>query len=239
MVWKAEEIPSRLRVASVVGKRTDREANELILKVEERRSSDGSEIPLFISDNLDNYTHALLNVYGERVKPPKKRGRRGRPRKKPIVRPPHNLLYGQVVKHRDKHGRITSIERRVVFGTAKRIKAKLAQAGGCYTTISTAHVERDNLTARQTSSRLVREALSFSKKMEALRWHTALDDLTYNLSRYHSSLRVRLKRPQPTRGRKGSPKKWIQRTPAMAAGSTDHRWTMEELMTYPIIKPYR
>lgn len=30
MVWKAEELPSRLGVASVVGKRTEREANEPI-----------------------------------------------------------------------------------------------------------------------------------------------------------------------------------------------------------------
>lgn len=234
MVWKAEELPSRLRVASAVGKRTDKEAVELISKVKER--SDGS-LPLFISDNLDAYPHALLNVYGEREEP-KREKRRGRPRTRPVVRPPADLQYGQVVKHRDEHGRITSIERRVVFGTDEEVKRKLEEAG-CYTTISTAHVERDNLTSRQTSSRLVREALSFSKAMEALRYHTALDDLVYNFSRNHGSLRVRLRRPQPTRGRKGTPRKWTQRTPAIAAGITTHRWSMGELMTYPIIKPYR
>ena len=51
MVWKAEELPSRLRVASVVGKRTEKEATELVSKVKER--SDGT-IPLFVSDNLDS-----------------------------------------------------------------------------------------------------------------------------------------------------------------------------------------
>jgi hypothetical protein len=75
--------------------------------------------------------------------------------------------------------------------------------------------------------------------MEMLMHHAALNDLAYNFSREHSSLRVRLQRPEPTRGRKGAPKRWTQRTPAMAAGITDHRWTMEELMTYPMIKPYR
>lgn len=231
MVWKAEELPSRLRVASLVGKRTDKEANELISKVKER--SDGS-IPLFVSDNLDNYPHALLNVYGEREEP-KREKRVGRPRTRPIVRPPDDLQYGQVVKHRDEHGRITSIERRVVFGTEEGFKAKLAEAGGCYSTISTAHVERDNLTSRQTSARLVRDALSFSKTMEALRWQTALDDLAYNFTRYHRSLRVKLEQPEPTRGN-GTPKKWIQRTPAMAAGMTDHRWTIGELMAYPMVE---
>jgi IS1 family transposase len=230
MVWKAEELPTRLRVASVVGKRTEKEATELISKVKER--SDGS-LPLFMSDNLDSYPNALLNVYGE-TEEPKRERRRGRPRTRPIVRPPTDLQYAQVVKHRDEHGRITSIERRVVFGTEEKVKDKLGEAG-CYTTISTAHVESDNLMSRQTSSRLVRKALSFSKSMEELRYHNALDDLAHNFSRYHGSLRVRLDEPQPTRG-KGTPRKWRQRTPAIAAGATDHRWTMWELMVYPIVK---
>jgi hypothetical protein len=158
MVWKAEELPSRLRVASVVGKRGDKEAVELISKVKER--SDGG-LPLFVSDNLDSYPHGLLSVYGEKEEPRRGKRRRGRPRTKPIIKPPADLQYAQVVKHRDKHGRITSIERRVIFGTEEGVKEKLQEAG-CYTTISTAHVERDNLTSRQTSSRLVRKALSFS-----------------------------------------------------------------------------
>jgi hypothetical protein len=234
MVWKAEELPSRLRVASVVGKRGDKEAVELVSKVKER--SDGG-LPLFVSDNLDSYPHALLSVYGEEEEPRRGKRRRGRPRTKPIIKPPADLQYAQVVKHRDKHGRITSIERRVIFGTEEGVKEKLQEAG-CYTTISTAHVERDNLTSRQTSSRLVRKALSFSKSMEELRYHTALDDLAHNFSRCHDSLRVKLPKPQPTRGKEGTPKRWMRRTPAMAAGITDRRWTMEDLMSYPLVKPY-
>ena len=234
MVWKAEELPSRLRVASVVGKRTEKEATELISKVKER--SDGS-LPLFLSDNLDSYPNALLNVYGEKEEPRReKKRRRGRPRTRPIIKPPADLQYGQVVKHRDEHGRMTSIERRVVFGTEEKVKEKLVEAGCCYTTISTAHVESDNLMSRQTNSRLVRDALSFSKEMEALRYQTALDDMAHNFLRHHDSLRVRLSKPERTRGKNGTRKKWLQRTPAMAAGITDHRWTMEELMTYPIMK---
>ncbi len=232
MVWKAEELPSRLRVASAVGKRSDKEATELIAKVKER--SDGS-IPLFISDNLDAYPHALLNAYGEKEKEPRREGRRRRRTNKPITKPPDDLQYAQVVKHRDEHGRITSIERSVIFGTEEGVREKLMDAG-CYTTISTAHVESDNLMSRQTSSRLVRDALSFSKAMEALRYHTALDDVAHNFLRHHGSLRVRLGKSQPTRGKKGTPRRWVQRTPAMAAGVTDHRWTMEELMTYPVLK---
>lgn len=238
MVWKAEELPSRLRIASVVGKRRDKEATELISKVKERSADDG-KIPLLISDNLDNYPHALQTVYGEEVKPSDAgcKKRRGRPRTKPVIKPPDELQYGQVIKHRDEHGRVTLIERKVIFGTEEKVREKLKEAG-CYTKLSTAHIERDNLTTRQTSSRLVREALSFSKAMEALRWHTELDDLAHNFSRHHSSLRIRLDKSQPTRGRKGTMKRWIQRTPAMAAGITDHRWSIQELMTYPLVKSY-
>ena len=153
MVWKAEELPSRLRVASVVGRKTEKEATELISKEKER--SDGT-IPFFIPDNLDSYPNTLLNVYGEKEEPKRER-KRERPRSRPVVRSPPELQYAQVVKHRDEHGRITSIERRVVFGSEEEIK-KLEDAG-CYTTISTAHVESDNLMSRQTSPRLVREAL--------------------------------------------------------------------------------
>jgi hypothetical protein len=233
MVWRAEELPSRLRVATVVGKRTDREATELISKVRDR--SDGS-LPLFLSDDLNSYPNALLNVHGEKEEP-KREKRPGRPRTRPIVRPPEDLQYAQVVKHRDERGRVTSIERKVVFGTEEGVKEKLEEAG-CYTTISTAHVERDNLSSRQTNGRLVRKALSFSKGMEELRQQMSLDDLAYNFSKEHSSLRVRLRRPEPTRGVKGTKKRWAKRTPAMAAGLTDRRWKMEELMTYPIFKPY-
>ncbi len=234
MVWKAEELPSRLRVASVVGKRTQKEASELIQKVKER--SDGST-PAFLSDNLDSYPRALLDIYGEKEEPRWEK-RRGRPRTRPIVKPPDDLHYAQVVKHRDEHGRITSIERRVVFGTEEGLSEKLSEAG-CYRTISTGHIERDNLTSRQTNPRLVRKALSFSKDMEMLGHQTALVDLAYNFSMCHSSLRVKLPRRELTRGRNGTRKKWAQRTPAMAAGLTAHRWTMMEIMTFPLLDSYR
>jgi hypothetical protein len=38
----------------------------------------------------------------------------------------------------------------------------------------------------------------------------------------------------PTKGCKGSYKKWKQVTPAMAAGLTDHVWTMDELLSFRV-----
>ena len=54
----------------------------------------------------------------------------------------------------------------------------------------------------------------------------------------HDSLSQRLSVPQPTRG-SGSPKKWQPVTPAMAAGLTDHVWTMEELLSYRVPPDFR
>jgi hypothetical protein len=44
----------------------------------------------------------------------------------------------------------------------------------------------------------------------------------YNFCDFHKSLRLRL-----SVGRHGF--HWVQRTPALAAGLADHRWTLEEL----------
>jgi hypothetical protein len=42
---------------------------------------------------------------------------------------------------------------------------------------------------------------------------------------------------EPTRGT-GSPRRWQPRTPAMAAGLTDHVWTTDELLSYRVPAPF-
>jgi len=87
--------------------------------------------------------------------------------------------------------------------------------------MNTSDVERDNLTSPQSHGRFVRKTLSHSKKASYLQHHRDLDDAVFNFVRPHRSLSVAF--PQPSHGRK-----WHQRTPAMAAGRTDHIWTLEE-----------
>ena len=59
----------------------------------------------------------------------------------------------------------------------------------------------------------------------------------YNFCLPHLSLRLPLPEPLPTRGA-GSPKRWQARTPAMAAGLTDHIWTMQEVLLFRV-PPWR
>jgi hypothetical protein len=96
----------------------------------------------------------------------------------------------------------------------------------CVQILNTAYVERNNLTMRQSVGRLVRKALSFSKNVHFLHRHMALDDAIYNFVKPHGALRRRVRGSTP-QGRK-----WQPRTPAMAAGLTDHVWSLEELLMF-------
>jgi hypothetical protein len=129
--------------------------------------------------------------------------------------------YAQIDKHR-QGGRVVAVYRRIVLGSTEVITEMLGDQQ-----INTSYVERDNLTSRQSNSRLVRKALSYSKKDSYLQRHLDLEDAMCNFVRPPQALRVPLSRP--IHGRK-----WQQRTPAMAAGLTDHIWTLEELLSYRI-----
>lgn len=88
---------------------------------------------------------------------------------------------------------------------------------------STAYIERRNLTSRLFNGRQVRKKLAFSKDVIAYRAAAAWEDGYYNLARLHKSLRLPVA--------DGSPRKWLTRTPAVAAELTDHIWTAKELLT--------
>ena len=75
---------------------------------------------------------------------------------------------------------------------------------------------------RLFNGRLTRKTLAYSKDVEMYRASAAWEDLHYNLAWEHKSLRVEIF---------GDPqRRWQQRSPAMAAGLTDHIWTVKELL---------
>jgi hypothetical protein len=71
------------------------------------------------------------------------------------------------------------------------------------------------------NGRLVRKTLRYSKELEMLRAACEWEDAVYNLARSCKTPRV----PSKEAGRR-----WRKRTPAMAAGLTDHTWTIEDLL---------
>jgi hypothetical protein len=89
------------------------------------------------------------------------------------------------------------------------------------------YVERICLTMCLFNSRLARKTLGFSKELELYRASAAWEDLIYNFARPVRILRVEI--------RDDSKRRWKPRTPAMAAGLTDHIWTVKELLTTVVV----
>ena len=91
--------------------------------------------------------------------------------------------------------------------------------------VNTSFVERHNGTDRNRCSRKVRKTYAFSKDWKVHRAATALSYFSYNFCW-----------PVRTLREKGTDGKWQQRTPAMAAGLTDHPWSLTEWLRFPGIQ---
>lgn len=230
-IWTAVAPESRLTLAAQVGNRNLYAARRLLRSV--RRCLAKDAWPLFTSDALRHYAHVLVEAFGvwERPKPT---GRPGRPRNP--VRVPHPLLgYAQVDKRR-KEGRVVEVNRSSVFGLEQDILARaqsLRRANGRKGKINTAYVERQNLTLREENGRLSRKTLAFSKNRRDLQRQLEFWRAYANFVRPHRSLR--------TRTPDGSGiKRWLPRSPAMAAGISSHIWTLEELLKFRhwLCQPY-
>lgn len=201
------DMDSRLRAARGFGK-TETQASIEVFKTLKQRGHPDCPPPT-ISDGWGGIDDAMVEVYGQI---PQYRGQ-GRPptHKKPQA----GWQYVQMVKQRDEQGRFLGTDIRVIYGNQKEVLELLG--------ISTAYIERTHLTMRHFNSRLTRKSLAFSKQLQLHKAVAAWEDLYYNLGRAHKSLKVEvLDHPK---------RRWIARTPAMAAGLTDHIWTVKELLT--------
>ncbi len=76
-------------------------------------------------------------------KGPRKRGRR----KKPKLKPPPELKYAQVLKHRRK-GHVLSISTKVIFGKEEEIKM-LLETSPVSKSVNISFIERNNLSLRE------------------------------------------------------------------------------------------
>ncbi len=201
------DMDSRLRVARGIAKDETQASTEVFRTLKQRGHPHSP--PPTISDGWGGIDEAMVEVYGC---VPEYKGR-GRPptRKKPGT----DWMYLQMVKQRNQYGRFQGTKLRVVFGTKSEVLALLGA--------STAYIERSQLTSRLFNGRQVRKTLAFSKDVRAYRASAVWEDCYYNLIRPHKSLRIPVQ-DDPSR-------KWSPRTPAMAAGLTDHIWTVKELLT--------
>ena len=157
---------------------------------------------------------------------PERRQDKG-PRPKPRWMPLPGLLYAQVVKSYRRR-RIVGVKHQVVFGTRLAIEEVLARCGW---TINTAFVERLNLDIRQRVAAIGRRVNTLCQGEAGLRDQLALFHVYHNFVLAHARLRQPLLVPEVTNGR-GAAKVWRPCTPAMAAGVTDHIWSLTEVLFY-------
>jgi IS1 family transposase len=224
-VWVAMDPESKLLLALDVGERTLAMAQRVVHHVAQVLAPDCA--PLFLTDGFREYMTALLTHYGSWVQPPRRQGKGPTPNPRWMALP--QLLYAQVVKT-VRRRRLVRVQHRVVFGSLEAVNDVLAPLGWH---INTAFVERINLTLRQHVAAVGRRVSTLCKGEDGLRQQLAVFHCYYNFCLPHASLRQPLPQPVATNGT-GSGKLWQPCTPAMAAGLTDHVWTLREVLLYRV-----
>jgi IS1 family transposase len=224
-VWAAIDPVTKLLLTIDVGDRTLAMAQSVVHQVAQVLAP--GCVPLFLTDGFKEYTTALLTHFGQWVQPPRRQDKGPAPKLRWM--PLSGLLYAQVIKT-VRRRRLVRVRHRVVFGTLEAVQQVLAACGW---QINTAFVERLNLTIRQHVAAIGRRVTTLCKGEEGLRQQLALYHCYYNFCLPHASLRQLLPQSEPTHG-SGSAKRWRLQTPAMAAGLTDHVWTLREVLLFRV-----
>ena len=135
------------------------------------------------SDGMNQYLNTVEDAFGDQVD------------------------YGQIVKIYG--GNDTEGQRRYSPPPVTAITKKAISGEPDLATVSTSHVERQNLSVRMRNRRLTRLTNAFSKKLDNFRASMGLTYAYYNYCKIHRSIRV---------------------TPAMAAGVSSRIWTVRDLV---------
>ena len=221
----------RLVLGVLCGKRSGSRVVQLVRRTHAQLCGGGGggrggrkPLRLFTTDAFPPYATAIELSFGNPVRP--RPSGQGKPRP-PDPPPPrrNDLCYAIVGKRRDGRGRVVGVREQVVLGTAASLAAALRRSR-VSRTVNTSFVERHNATDRHRNARKRRRTYCFSKDWAV---HEAVSHFTlygYNFCCPVRTLRKRL-RGQPGR-------RWVPRTPAMAAGLTDHVWTLVEWLGHPV-----
>jgi transposase-like protein len=168
--------------------------------------------PLLVcTDGLVAYIRATRETFRD----PVHTGMGGRPR----LCPWRHVLIAQVVKRYERR-RVVETERRIIDGTPARVETLRRRAQGAGV-INTAYIERLNATFRERLAPLARRCRALARHTLTLRHGMYLIGAVYNFCTPHASL---------AHAGRGT-------TPAMAAGITDHCWSVQELLSFHVPPP--
>lgn len=220
-LWMAMAImvSTRLWLGGVISARRDKELIQTL--ADNIRAMALCRSLLLAVDGLPSYVTAFQNAF--RTKLPR-RGKQGRCELVPWP----DIALVQVIKRRLPTG--LEIERRIVQGCPNGIERLRQATQNKLGVINTAYIERLNATFRSHLSWLTRRSRVLAQQPDTLQAGMFLVGCFYNFCHPHHSLRLRL-----SVGFFGH--RWIQRTPAIAAGLTDHIWSVDELFNYRVPPP--
>jgi IS1 family transposase len=210
IVWMALAmmVKTRLWLGGEVGEQRDL---PLIRRLIARVKRCAAQRPLLVcTDGLVSYIRALRETFRD----PVHTGKGGRPR----LRPWRHICIAQVVKRYERR-RVVATDRRMVDGAPARVERlrRHSQGDGM---INTAYIERLNATFREHLAPLARRCRALARHTLTLHRGMFLVGTVDNFCTPHASLSQAQKTTQ-----------------AMAAGITDHRWTLHELLSFHVPLP--
>jgi hypothetical protein len=176
-----------------------------------------ARVPLwFCTEGFRAYPRAMRETF----RAPLPTGKPGRPR----WRRWKILHSAQVVKpYVQRRG--VSVERRSLVGTAAQVAKLRRRAQGGTGVINTADIERRNAPCREHLATLTRRGRALARRTSTLHAGRYLIGTIYNFCTYHTSLS------------NSGPGALAPCTPARAATSTAHRWTVQEVLSFQVPLP--
>jgi IS1 family transposase len=207
-------VSTRLWLGGVVQFSRDRSlADRLLSQV--RRCAACLRPLLVITDGWSAYPGSIRRAFREKVKRTQGVGRA-------CLQIWPELHIGTVIKHTQKK-RVVQITRRMAHGLLSQAEQLLRRSRGGMV-LNTAFIERLNGTFRERLACLTRKSRHAARRLRALETGMYLIGCTYNFCFVHHELSKASHVGYPC-------------TPAMAAGLTDHVWSLGELLSYRITPP--
>jgi transposase-like protein/IS1 family transposase len=207
----AMEVSTRLWLAGVVSVHRDKALADRLLQ-QVRACCRAVQALLICTDGWNAYPKSILRAFREKVKKTPGRGRA-------CLEVWPDLCIATVIKHTKKK-RVVEVTRKLTWGMLEQAEALLKRTTGCHQ-FNTSFIERFNGTMRERLAALTRKCRHAAHRLQTLETGMYLIGCSYNFCFPHHEL--------------SKPKHCgYACTPAMAAGLTDHIWTVPELLTYKI-----
>jgi IS1 family transposase len=213
IVWMglAMMVSTRLWLAGTVSVTRERQLADRLLQ-QVRRCGQALREVLVCTDGWAAYPGSIKRAFREKVKRTAGRGRA-------CLQVWSGLCIATVIKRTHKK-RIVEVIRTMTWGTLEEA-CKLLQASQGGNMLNTAFIERFNGTMRERLAALTRKCRHGAQRLEALETGMYLIGCTYNWCFAHHELSSRKHVGSAT-------------TPAMAAGLTDHIWSICEVLSYKV-----